>query len=167
MSRPLLTIIAALSRNRVIGKDGQLPWHIPGDLKRFRAATTGHTIIMGRKTFESLPNGALPNRRNIVISRQRLHTMQGVEVASSLQVALAMCQQDREVFVIGGGEVYQQALPLACRLLLTIVCTEIGGEGLTYFPQVEVNGWHRVNHEEFLDPVGLAHDYVFEEYVRR
>lgn len=116
----LITLIAALAKNRAIGFQNQLLFHIPADLEHFKRSTLGHTVIMGRRTFESLPKGPLPNRRNIVLSRQ-LASIGGCEVYHSLSEALRACEGEPEVFVIGGGSVYREALPLAHRLLLTLV----------------------------------------------
>ena len=113
-----VNIIAAVARNRAIGYQNKLLYWLPNDLKRFKALTTGHTIIMGRRTYESLPKGALPNRRNIVLSRT-IQVLPGCEIYPSLEEALSHCSNDEEVFIIGGASLYQQALPLANRLYLT------------------------------------------------
>lgn len=126
-----LLIIAALDRNRVIGKSGKLPWHLPEDLKRFKRITSGHTVLMGRKTFESLGK-PLPNRRNVVLSSQPLP---GVECYRSLSEALQALEDVTTVYVIGGGEIFQQALPIVDGLHLTIVEGE--HEGDTFFPAYE------------------------------
>ena len=113
-----VNIIAAVARNRAIGKDNKLLYWLPNDLKRFKQLTTGHTIIMGRRTFESLPKGALPNRRNVVVSHT-LTELPGCDVYPSLDAALSNCSANEDVYVIGGASVYEQALPLADRLCLT------------------------------------------------
>ena len=113
-----ISIIAAVARNGAIGKDNKLIYRLPDDMKRFKALTTGHTVIMGRKTFESLPKGALPNRRNIVLSRIR-HAFDGCDCYSSLDDALSHCGKDEDIYVIGGAEVYAQAIGMADRLCLT------------------------------------------------
>lgn len=117
--KPLVSIIVAMAPNHAIGYLNALPWHIDDDLKRFKALTMGHTIIMGRHTFESLPHGALPGRRNIVVSRST-HSLPGCTVCTSLADALRRAGSG-EVFVIGGEQIYQQALPLADRLYITLV----------------------------------------------
>ena len=104
----MLTLIAAVARNGAIGFNNKLLYWLPGDLKRFKALTTGHTIVMGRRTFESLPKGALPNRRNIVLTRNNSFTAAGVETFPSLETALASCRLDEEVFIIGGASVYAE-----------------------------------------------------------
>ena len=116
----MISIIAAVARNRAIGLNNHLLYWLPNDLRRFKALTTGHTIIMGRLTFESLPKGALPNRRNIVLSRSDKQ-FPGAETFPTLEAALKACADDEEVFIIGGASIYEQALPLANRLLLTEV----------------------------------------------
>ncbi len=126
-----LLIIAALDRNRVIGNRGKLPWHLPADLKRFKRLTTGHTVLMGRKTYESLGK-PLPNRRNVVLSS---HPLEGVESYGSLSEALQALAEVDTVFIIGGGEVFRQALPIVDGLHLTIVDGE--HEGDVFFPEYE------------------------------
>ena len=126
-----ILIIAALDRNRVIGNGGTLPWHLPEDLKRFKRLTTGHAVLMGRKTYESLGK-PLPHRRNIVLSSRPID---GVESFSSLSSALQSLESVETLFIIGGGEVFRQALPLADGMYLTIVEGE--HEGDTFFPEYE------------------------------
>lgn len=116
----MITIIAAVAKNRAIGNENKLIYWLPNDLKRFKALTTGHTIIMGRNTFLSLPKGALPNRRNVVLSRTR-GDFHGCDTFSSLDEALASCSPDEDVYIIGGASVYEQALVFADRLCLTEV----------------------------------------------
>jgi dihydrofolate reductase len=126
----MIRIIAAMSTNRVIGSNNALPWHIPNDLKHFKELTTGHTIVMGRKTFDSIGR-PLPNRRNIVVTRDHEFKAEGVEVASSFEKAMEMSFWN--CFVIGGGEMYRQSMGIAEKLYLTIVNTET--EGDTTFPE--------------------------------
>jgi dihydrofolate reductase len=123
-----LIIIAAIARNRVIGSNGKLPWHIPEDLARFKQLTTGHVVIMGRKTFDSLEN-PLPNRTNIVITS---NVINGVKSYPSLAFALQAFKNEKEVFVIGGGRLYAEALKFADELRLTLVDRDVAGD--TYFP---------------------------------
>jgi dihydrofolate reductase len=123
-----LIIIAAIARNRVIGKDGKLPWHIPEDLARFKQMTTGHTVIMGRRTFDSLAN-PFPHRTNIVISSGVIN---GVKSFPSLEFALQALKNEKEVFVIGGGRVYADTLKLADELRLTLIDRDVDGD--TFFP---------------------------------
>jgi len=134
-----LSIIVAVAANNAIGKDNDLLWHLPGDLKRFKETTTGHTIIMGKNTFHSLPNGALPNRRNIVVS-STLVPPDGVECYSTLQAALEAVAGEEEVFIIGGAQLYAAALPLADKIYFSRV--EKGfPEADTYFPEFDLTEW--------------------------
>jgi dihydrofolate reductase len=133
----MLSLIVAMSENRVIGRDGGLPWRLRSDLVRFKKITMGHTLIMGRKTFESIGK-VLPGRRTIVISRTWENTgtaQTGFDVAASLEEALALAHSDSEPFVVGGGEIYRQALPFADRLYLTLVDAQVAGE--THFPAID------------------------------
>jgi dihydrofolate reductase len=140
-----VSLIAALSENGVIGVENRLPWNLPEDLKRFRELTTGHPIIMGRKTFESIGR-VLSNRRNIIITRNTGYRVVGAEVAHSLEAALALTAQASEVFVIGGAEIYRQALPLGHRLYLTRVHQQI--EGDAFFPQWEEKEFRETQRED-------------------
>ncbi len=165
---PRVTIIAAVSRNRVIGRDTRMPWHIPADLKRFKALTLGHPVVMGRKTFESLRaavGGPLPGRDNIVVTRAKDYSAPGCRVVHSLDEALAAASAAQEVFVIGGGEIYALALPLADRLELTEVDAEFPGDA--YFPDFDRGAWREVNRESRAPegPGGLRFD--FATYDRR
>lgn len=130
-----ISIIVAVTRNNAIGRSGDLLFHISEDLKQFKAITMGHPIIMGRKTFESFPNGALPGRRNIVITRQGDYNAENIEVVNSLQAAIDAVKDVDNAFVIGGGEIYRQALPLCSRLYLTEIDTEIA-DADTFFPEI-------------------------------
>ena len=152
-----LIIIAAIAHNRVIGKNGTVPWHIPEDLKRFKQLTTGHTVIMGRKTFESLDR-PLSNRSNIVITSQYIN---GIKTYPSLDFALQALKNEKDLFVIGGGRVFAQALKLADELRLTLVDRDV--EGDTFFPPYEEflrNNFQLVSEERH---VGFA----FLDYVRK
>ncbi len=144
--KPHFTIIAALGPNRELGSQGDLSYHISADLKRFKRLTTGHPVIMGRKTFESFPNGALPGRRNIVITRNVDYAAPGVETAPSLESALEMTAGGPEAFIIGGGEIYRQALPLATSMELTLVETPPAHAADTWFPAYE-DDWATVAQE--------------------
>ena len=139
-----VTLIAALGRNRVIGRDGDLPWHLPEDLKRFKATTLGHPLVMGRRTFDSIGR-PLPGRRSIVITRNPDWRHPGVESAHSLAEALALAGPADEVYVIGGGTIYAEAMPFAHRLLLTEVDDE--PEGDTWFPPWSPSEWRETSRE--------------------
>lgn len=162
----MLSIICALTMNRAIGNKGGLLYYLPADLKHFKNLTTGHTIIMGRKTFESLPKGALPNRRNVVITRQADFQAPGIEVFHSFEDALQACQTDDEVYVIGGESVYAAALPLAQRLCLTHI-EAIPDEADTFFPSFDESQWV-VESEEAHEPDEKNHQaYRFVNYRRK
>jgi len=128
-----ISMVAAMSENRVIGRNNDIPWRIPGEQKRFRTLTTGKTIIMGRKTFESIGK-ALPNRRNIVVTRDKAYVANGCEIAGSLREALDLAKNDDEVFIGGGETLYTEALPMADLVYLTTIHFRV--EGDTYFPEM-------------------------------
>lgn len=130
--------MAAIAANGVIGRDGRLPWHLPEDLKRFRALTTGHHIVMGRKTYESIGR-LLPGRTTVIVTQRRDYAIPGAIVASSVEDAVSKCAGDDEVFVIGGARIYQAALPSADRLYLTLIQAEVQGD--TYFPAWDAQEW--------------------------
>lgn len=154
-----LSLIAAMARNRVIGRDNKLPWRLPADLKRFRALTTGHPIIMGRKTFDSLGR-ALPNRQNIVITRDANFHADTVSVVNSVPAAIAAAGNVNEIFVIGGAHVYEQLLPLADRLYLTLIEADVPGDA--WFPDYGAEYWMETSRERFPadDTNPLAMDFV-------
>lgn len=141
-----VTLVAMLGSNRVIGRDGRVPWQIPEDMARFRALTMGHPVIMGRKTWETL-DGPLAGRENVVISRQAQYAAEGARVTPNLHDALAPYQgTDAEVLVIGGGEVFREALPLAHRLELTLV--DEAPEGDAFFPEIPEGAFTETSREE-------------------
>ena len=133
-----LSLIVAMSENGVIGRDGQLPWHISGDLRRFKRLTMGHHIVMGRKTYESIGR-PLPGRTSIIITRQANMVVEGVLMARGLEESLRMAKGDDEVFVIGGAQIYELALPLAYRIYLTLVHADIAGD--TRFGLINRSDW--------------------------
>ena len=139
-------MVVAVSRNGVIGREGALPWHISSDLKRFKEITMGKPVVMGRKTWESLPKRPLPGRRNIVLTRTPGYRAEGAEVAVSAAQAQALCRDAEEVAVIGGGEIYRLFWPLAQRLYVTEVDAVVDG-GDTHFPPVEARDWREVSRE--------------------
>ena len=134
-----LSIIVAVASDGAIGRANDLLWHLPADLKRFKELTTGHTILMGRKTFESLPRGPLPNRRNIIISRS-LPAQPGAEVYPTIQQAMEACASVEEVFIIGGGEIYRQLLPDTERIYLTRVQASFP-DAEVFFPELDPTEW--------------------------
>ena len=136
--KPRISLIVAMARNRVIGSNNQMPWHLPADFAYFKRITLGHPIVMGRKTFESIGR-ILPGRRNIVVSRNRNFQVDGAEVMHSVDEAISGCQGNEEVFVIGGADLYAAALPHADRLYITEV--DVTPEGETLFPVVDKSSW--------------------------
>ncbi len=154
----MISLVYAISRNGVIGKDGGLPWHIPSDLKHFKAVTLGKPVIMGRKTWESLPKRPLPGRRNIVISRNANYEAAGAEVFASLAAALAATATDAEVCVIGGAEIFKAALPVTNRVYLTRVLDDV--EGDTFMPELADTEWLVV--EQQMHPRGEKDSSTFE-----
>lgn len=160
----MISIIVACSENNVIGKDNGLIWRLSNDLKRFKALTTGHAIVMGRKTFESIGR-PLPNRRNIILSKN-LEAMDGCEIMRSSGEVLELAKStDEELFIIGGGQVYEQFLPFADKLYLTLVHTE--AEGDTFFPALNRDEWTEVARESFKADEKNEFDYEFVDYLRR
>ena len=153
-----ISLIVAATENNMIGRDNTLPWSLPDDLKFFREKTEGHPILLGRKNYESIGR-ALPNRRNIIISRQKDLTIDGCEVAASIEEAIDLAQtdEDEEIFVIGGGEIYKLALPLADRVYLTRIHTE--AEGDVYFSDLPADEWEEVSSEEHA--ADDRHEYAF------
>ncbi len=162
--KPILSIIVAMAKNRVIGRDNQLPWHLPADLRHFKQTTMGHPIIMGRKTYESIGR-PLPGRQNIVITRNPDFQAEGCLVVHSLQEALAAVPEAEEVFIIGGASLYREALPLADRIYLTLVDAEV--EGDTFFPELDASEWQEVRRETFAPDEKNPFGYAFIEFVRK
>ena len=160
----MISIIAAVAKNRAIGFQNKLIYWLPNDLKRFKALTTGNTIIMGRNTFLSLPKGALPNRRNIVLSRSTKE-FPGCDVYASLDEALEHCSKDEDIYIIGGASVYNQALKIADRLCLTEI-DDTPAEADTFFPPYEDN-WKEEKREDH--DIDERHDqrYSFVDYIRK
>jgi len=163
--RPNISIIVAIAENYAIGKDNKLLWHISEDLKRFKKLTTGHTLIMGRNTFLSLPSGALPNRRHIVITDREDEQFEGCEMAFSIDQAIMMAGDQDECFVIGGGMVYAQFLPLAGRLYLTQVHQSF--EADTFFPVIDFSEWEAINSETVDAGEKNEYPHTYTEYVRK
>jgi len=146
MSQPLITIIAAIADNNVIGSSNDLPWYIPEDLKHFKTLTTGKTVLMGKKTFDSIIQRLgkpLPNRKNIVLMRQDEELHEDVVVINDIESALSL--PDEEIMIIGGGQVYKQFLPFANRLEITHVHSSPTGD--VYFPEIDWNQWKKINEE--------------------
>jgi dihydrofolate reductase len=143
-----VSLLVAMAKNRVIGADNKMPWHLSSDLKRFKALTMGHHIVMGRKTFESIGR-ALPGRTSVVISRNPAWHFAGVATVDSLQKALALAGADDEVFVVGGEQIFREALPFADRILLTEIDSEF--EGDVFFPPLATQEWRETASEALVD----------------
>ncbi len=162
----IVSIIVAKAENNVIGKDNQLIWHLPEDMKFFRKMTTGHHVAMGRKTFESLGK-PLSNRINYVITRNKSYDQEGVIVVYDIEEAIekARLKGADELFILGGGEIYRQSLALADRLVITEVKTTV--EGDTYFPEFEKSDWKEVSRDEHPSDDRHAYDYAFVIYEKQ
>lgn len=161
MTANCISIIVAMTPENVIGKNNALLWHLPADMKHFRQLTTGHCIVMGRKTFDSIGR-PLPNRTNIVITRNQTWQYEGCIIANSLEDALIIAkkeEQNQEIFIIGGGNIYKQALPLADKIYLTIVETEIQGD--TFFPEIDLEQWQEISHKKHTKDDKNLFDYSF------
>lgn len=160
-----ISIIAALDRNGAIGFENRLLFWLPNDLKRFKALTTGKTVVMGRRTFESLPKGALPNRRNVVLSTRPALKLEGAEVFPALEEALRSCAPDEHVYIMGGASVYRQAVAMADELCLTEVDAE-AAQADAYFPDIDPALWQEKGRE--LHPADEKHPcpYAFVDYER-
>ncbi len=152
-----LSVIVAVAKNGVIGFNNTLPWHLPEDLKHFRALTTGHHIIMGRKTYESLGR-LLPGRTTVIVTRNHDYKVEGALIANSLPAAIALCQNDGEAFLIGGAELYQDGLRLADKLYVTEIALTVVGDA--FFPQVDEAQWQEISREAHTSAQGLLFSYV-------
>lgn len=152
-----LSLIVAVAYNNVIGINNTLPWHLPEDLKHFRALTTGHHIIMGRKTYESLGR-LLPGRTTVIVTRNKDYKLEGALVAHSLEAAVDLCLNDDEAFVIGGAELYQDGLKLANQLYITEVDLEVTGDA--FFPAIDQQLWQETSREAHTSAQGLPFTYL-------
>ncbi|ERJ60970.1 dihydrofolate reductase [Sphingobacterium paucimobilis] len=159
-----ITLIVAAAENNAIGKNNQMPWHLPNDFKYFKKTTLGHSVIMGRKTFESIGK-PLPERRNIVLTRDQQYNNPEIDVANSLQDVLTYCRDEREIFIIGGANIYQQVLPLAQRVLLTRVHATIDGDA--FFPELPSTEWELISQEKHNKDEKHVYDYTFEVWQRK
>ena len=157
-----VTIVAAMARNGAIGLDGRMPWHLPAELGHFKKATWGKPIIMGRKTYESIDK-ALPGRQNIVVTRSKRFAAQGCDIAHSLKAAIQIAI-GKEVMVIGGGQLYRKAMPIANRLIITEVNCEPQAD--TWFPEWDVNQWEEVRRESFPGDEKNPHSFSITEYLK-
>lgn len=157
-----LSIIVAVAKNNVIGINNTLPWHLPEDLKRFRALTTGHHIVMGRKTYESLGR-LLPNRTTVIVTRNKNYLVEGAIIATSLESAIASCKDDDEPFLIGGAELYTAGITLANKLYLTKVHTAV--EGDAFFPSFHESDWALIEKKDHIAMSGLEYSDLI--YIKK
>ncbi|RKQ37617.1 dihydrofolate reductase [Oceanobacillus halophilus] len=162
----MLSLLVAMDKNRIIGANNDLPWHLPNDLKFFKQKTTGHTIIMGRKTFQSIGR-ALPNRRNVVLTKSKIDFPEGVEVIHDITTVLQWNkeQPEEEFFIIGGGNIFTQILPFADRMYITWIDEEFQGE--TYFPVFEEEKWNLSSKIKGEKDEKNRYDYYFLQYDRK
>jgi dihydrofolate reductase len=160
----MIIMIAAAAENNALGKDNKMLWHLPDDFKRFRQLTTGHYIIMGRKTFESLPK-LLPGRIHVVISRQKDFQPQDCIVVENMEAALAVIPLNEDGYVIGGGEIYRLALPFTEKIELTRVLHNFKAD--TFFPEIDVLEWQLIETEYHSKDEKHAYDFIFETWLRR
>jgi dihydrofolate reductase len=160
----MITLIAAAAENNALGKDNAMLWHLPDDFKRFKAITTGHHIIMGRKTFESFPK-PLPNRTHIIITRQKKYAPEGCIVVDSMENAIAACPKNEDIFIIGGGEIYNLGMPFADTIELTRVHDSF--EADAFFPEIDRNEWELISEE--YHPADEKHkvDFSFQTFARK
>ena len=156
-----ISLIVAVDEKNGIGKNNQLPWHLPADLQHFKKITTGFPIIMGRKTFDSIGK-ALPNRRNIVISRQENLEINGVDVCDSLQSAISLCKDEQEIFIIGGAQIFEQSLDIATTLYLTVIQNNFFAD--TFFPEIDKKLWKESSNEPHEPDEKNIYYYNFKKY---
>ena len=159
----MIIIIAAIARNNALGKDNQLIWHLPADPKRFKKVTSGHHVIMGRKTYESLGK-PLPNRTNIVISRNKDYTAEGCIVRNSLEEAVESAKNDSSPFILGGAEIYKQGIEFADILDLTFIHHDF--EADAFFPEIDPEIWEEISRQDFKADGKNKYDYSFVTYKR-
>lgn len=160
----MIILIAAIAENNALGKNNDLLWHLPKDFKRFKEITSGHHIIMGRKTFESFPK-PLPNRTHVIITRQKDYVCEGCIVVQDLEKAIAVCPKNEDIFVIGGGEIYSQSIHLADQLDITRVHHSF--EADVFFPEIDPEIWELISEEVHLKDEKHPYDYSFQTFVRK
>ncbi|HKR07343.1 MAG TPA: dihydrofolate reductase [Bacteroidia bacterium] len=159
----MISIIVATGENRVIGKNNQLVWHLPADLKRFKRLTMGHAMIMGRKTFESIGK-ALPGRTTIIVTRQKGFKKENCLIADSLEEAIALCRDDNEAFIIGGAQIFEKAIPLTDKIYLTRIHQSFDGD--VFFPELEKEKWKITFGEDHKADEKNPYDYSFINYEK-
>ena len=160
----MIILIAAVAENNALGKNNDLLWHLPNDFKRFKEITSGHHIIMGRKTFESFPK-PLPNRTHVIITRQKNYIYEGCIVVQDLEKAIAVCPKNETIFVIGGGEIYSQSIHLADQLDITRVHHSF--EADVYFPEIDLTIWELTSEVFNSKDEKHLYDYTFQTFVRK
>ena len=160
----MIILIAAIAENNALGKNNDLLWHLPKDFKRFKEITSGHHIIMGRKTFESFPK-PLPNRTHVIITRQKEYVCEGCIVVQDLEKAIAVCPKNEDIFVIGGGEIYSQSIHLADQLDITRVHHSF--EADVFFPEIDPEIWELISEQVHLKDEKHPYDYSFQTFVRK
>lgn len=162
-----ISAIAACAENNVIGKNNELPWRLPADFKYFKQTTMGHPVIMGRKTFESLGNKALPGRKNIIISRRNDFKINGASVTNSIGEALEMAktENDNEIFILGGAEIYRQAMPLLDKIYLTRIYEKFDGDA--FFPEIDPEIWQLVKEDLHEPDEQNRYKYAFQLWERK
>ncbi|MFY7740757.1 MAG: dihydrofolate reductase [Flavobacterium sp.] len=160
----MITLIAAAAENNALGKDNQLVWHLPNDFKRFKQITSGHYIIMGRKTFESFPK-PLPNRTHIIITRQKNYKVEGCYVVNSIEKAIEISPKGAEVFIIGGAEIYNQSIDFADKIELTRVHASFDADA--YFPEINLNEWELIFEEHHTKDEKHNFDFTFQTFVKK
>jgi dihydrofolate reductase len=159
----MITIIAAIGEKNELGKDNQLIWHLPDDFKRFKSITTGHFIIMGRKTFESFPK-PLPNRTHIIITRKKDYFYEDCIIVENIEKALQVCNNEEEVFIIGGGEIYKQTIDFADKLEITKVHYSFDAD--TFFPEIDLNNWKLIFEEYHPKDEKHLFDFTYYTYIK-
>jgi dihydrofolate reductase len=159
----MITLIAAAAENNALGKDNQLVWHLPDDFKRFKQITSGHYIIMGRKTFESFPK-PLPNRTHVIITRQKNYKVDGCIVVNSIEDAIKSCPKEEEIFIIGGADIYNQSIDFADKIELTRVHANF--EADAFFPEINLNHWKLTFEEKHVQDEKHNFDFTFQTFVK-
>ncbi|OLO28555.1 dihydrofolate reductase [Alkalihalophilus pseudofirmus] len=161
----MISFLVAMDRNRVIGKNNDLPWELPADLAYFKKVTMGHPIVMGRKTYESIGR-PLPGRENIIITRNQEYTAEGCTVLHSIEdVQKVIDHHEKEVFIIGGAEIFKEAFPIADKLYITHIDEEFDGD--TFFPEFNLSDWHEVSREKGMKDEKNPYDYYFSVYEKK
>ncbi|MES2576481.1 MAG: dihydrofolate reductase [Bacteroidota bacterium] len=160
----MIIMIAAVAENNALGKDNELVWHLPNDFKRFKSLTSGHHIIMGRKTFESFPK-PLPNRTHVIITRQKEYQAEGCIIVDSIDKALAVCPKDEDTFIIGGGEIYTLGLPFTDKIEITRVHHNF--EGDAHFPEINDDEWEIITSEFNEKDEKHLYDYSYQTFIRK